>query len=47
MYLNECCVKVHIDKNLSDAFPIQSGLKLGDAFLSPLPFNFASEYAIR
>jgi hypothetical protein len=31
---------------LSDTFPIQSGLKQGDA-LSPLPFNFSLEYSIR
>jgi hypothetical protein len=31
---------------LSDSFPIQNGLKQGDA-LSPLHFNSASEYAIR
>jgi hypothetical protein len=31
---------------LSDSFPIQNDLKQGDA-LSPLLFNFASEYAIR
>jgi hypothetical protein len=31
---------------LSDKFPIQNGLKEGDA-LSSLLFNFASEYAIR
>jgi hypothetical protein len=31
---------------LSDNFPIQNGLKQGDA-LSLLLFNFASEYAIR
>jgi sorting nexin-29 len=31
---------------LSDCFPIQNGLKHGDA-LSPLLFNFALEYAIR
>jgi hypothetical protein len=38
--------KVHIGKHLSDSFPIQNGLKQGDA-LSPLLFNFALEYAIR
>jgi hypothetical protein len=31
---------------LSDSFPIQNGLKQGDA-LSPLLFNFALEYAIK
>jgi hypothetical protein len=31
---------------LSEAFPIQNGLKQGDA-LSPLFFNFDLEYAIR
>jgi hypothetical protein len=31
---------------LSDKFPIQNGLKQGDA-LTPLLFNFALEYAIR
>jgi hypothetical protein len=31
---------------LSDKFPIQNGLKQRDA-LSPLPFNFALEYAVR
>jgi hypothetical protein len=38
--------KVHIGKHLSDSFPIQNYLKLGDA-LSPLLFNFAFECAIR
>jgi hypothetical protein len=38
--------KVHIGKRLSDAFPIQNGLKQGDA-LSPLLFNFVLEYDIR
>jgi hypothetical protein len=31
---------------LSDTFPIQNGIKPGDALL-PLLFNFALEYAIR
>jgi hypothetical protein len=43
--LNETYSKVCIGKNLSDNFPIQNGLKQGDA-LSPLLFNFALEYAI-
>jgi hypothetical protein len=38
--------KVLTGKHLSDSFPIQSGLKQGDALL-PLLFNFALEYAIR
>jgi hypothetical protein len=46
MCLNETCSKVHIGKLLSDKFPIQNGLKKGDA-LSPLLFNFALGYAIR
>jgi hypothetical protein len=37
---------VSIDKNLSDSFPVQRGLKQGDD-LSPLLFNFAFEYATR
>jgi hypothetical protein len=44
--LNETCSKVHIGKHLSDIFPIQNGLKQGNA-LSPLLFNFALEYANR
>jgi hypothetical protein len=35
-----------IGNHLSDNFPIQEGLKQGDA-LSPLLFNFALEYTIR
>jgi retron-type reverse transcriptase len=35
-----------ISKCQSDKFPIQNGLKQGDA-ISPLLFNFALEYAIR
>jgi hypothetical protein len=46
MCLNETYSTVHIGKLLSDKFPIQNGLKQGDV-LSPLLFNFASEYAIR
>jgi hypothetical protein len=46
MYLSETCSRVCVDKLLSDKFPIQNGLKLGDA-LSPLLFNFALQYAIR
>jgi hypothetical protein len=44
--LNETYSKVRIGKYLSDSFPIQNGLKYGDA-LSPLLFNFALEYANR
>jgi hypothetical protein len=39
--------KVHIGKHLPDNFPIQNGLKQGDALLLPLLFNFALEYANR
>jgi hypothetical protein len=46
MCLNKMYSKVRIGKHLSDNFPIQNGLKQGDA-LSPLLFNFALEYAIR
>jgi hypothetical protein len=45
MCLNETYSKVRIGKHLSDSFPIQNGLKQGDAL--PLLFNFALEYAIR
>ena len=38
--------KVRIGNYLSSSFPIENGLKKGDA-LSPLLFNFALEYAIR
>jgi hypothetical protein len=44
--LNETYSKVRIGKLLSGTFPIQNGLKQGDA-LSPLLFSFALEYAIR
>jgi hypothetical protein len=46
MCLNETYSKVRIGKHLSDSFLIQNGMKQGDA-LSPLLFNFASEYDIR
>ncbi|PNF23216.1 hypothetical protein B7P43_G02735 [Cryptotermes secundus] len=46
MCLNETYSKDRVGKHLSDKFPIQNGLKQGDA-LSPLLFNFALEYAIR
>jgi hypothetical protein len=46
MCLNETYSTVHIAKYQSDKFPIQNGLKQGDA-LSPLLFNFSLEYAIR
>jgi hypothetical protein len=46
MCLNETYSTVPIGKFQSDNFPIQNGLKQGDA-LSPLLFNFALEYAIR
>jgi hypothetical protein len=37
---------VLLGKHLSDSFPIQNGLKQGDA-LSPLLLNFSSEHAIK
>jgi hypothetical protein len=46
MCLNETYSKVHIGKHLSDNFPVQNGLKQGDA-LSPLLFNFALECSIK
>jgi hypothetical protein len=46
MRLSETYSKVQVGKLLSDKFPIQNGLKQGDA-LSPLLFNFALEYVIR
>jgi hypothetical protein len=44
--LNKTYSKVCIGKHLSDNFPIQNGLKQGDA-LMPLLFNFALGYAIK
>jgi hypothetical protein len=46
MCSNESYRKVLIGKLLSDKYPIQNGLKQGDA-LSPLLFKFALEYATR
>ena len=46
MCLNETCSRVQVGKHLSDMFPINNGLKKGDALL-PLLFNIAVEYAIR
>jgi hypothetical protein len=46
MCINETYNTVRIGKYQSDKFPIQNGLKQGDA-LSPLFFNFALEYAIK
>jgi hypothetical protein len=44
--LNETYSKVCIGKHLADTFPIQNGLKQGDA-LSQLLFNFTLVYVIR
>jgi hypothetical protein len=46
MCLNETYNRVRIDKNLSEKFTIENGLKQGDAS-SPFLFNFAFQYAIR
>jgi hypothetical protein len=46
MCLNETYSIVRVGKLLSDKYPIQNGLKQGDALLSLL-FSFALEYAIR
>jgi hypothetical protein len=46
MCLNEKHSKFCIDKYLSDNYPIQNGLKYGDA-LSPHLFNFVLEYVNR
>jgi hypothetical protein len=43
---NKTHSKVRIGKHLSDSFPIQNGLKQGDALLQLL-FNFALEYSFR
>jgi hypothetical protein len=46
MCLNEISIKALIGKHLSDAFPIQSGLKQVDA-LSLFVFSFSLEYTIK
>jgi hypothetical protein len=46
MCLNETYNTASIGKRLSDRFPLQNGLKQGDA-LSLLLFNFALEYDIK
>ena len=46
MCLTETYNRVRVGKNLSDIYPVRSGLKKGDALLSLL-FNFALEYTIR
>jgi hypothetical protein len=44
--LDHATVETGIGKLLSDKFPIQNGLKQGDA-LSPLLFSFSLEFAVR
>jgi len=46
MSLTETYSRFSVGKNVSDKYLIRNGLKQGDA-LSPMLFNFASEYAIR
>jgi hypothetical protein len=46
MCLNETCSKVRLVKHLSDSFPIENGLRQGDA-LPTLLFNFALKYATK
>jgi len=46
MRLNETSSKIHVGKSQCDSFPIQNGVKRGDA-LSPLLFNFALECAVK
>jgi hypothetical protein len=46
MCLNETYSKIRPHRWKSDEFPIQNGLKQGDAF-SPSLFKFALEYVIK
>jgi hypothetical protein len=46
MFYGTTCSKIIINKNLSDEFSVQNGLKQTDA-LSPLLFNFDLEYDTR
>jgi hypothetical protein len=46
IYLNGACSQYFCRLIFKPTFPIQNGLKQGDALL-PLLFNFALEYAIR
>jgi hypothetical protein len=46
MCLNETYSRICVDEHVSDTFPIQNGLKQGEA-LSPLLLSFALEYAVR
>jgi hypothetical protein len=46
IFLNETYSKICTLVNLSDEFPVQNGLKQGEA-LSLLLFKYALEYAIR
>jgi len=46
MCLNGTDSRFRVGKHLSGMFPIENGLKRGDALL-PFLFNFAFEYAIR
>jgi hypothetical protein len=46
MCLNETYSRVRVDKYLSDRFPINNGLRQGEA-LSPLLFSFVLEYDVK
>jgi hypothetical protein len=46
VFLNETYSKIRVGEHLCGTFPIQNGLKQGDALL-PLLFSFALEYAVR